>query len=397
MHYAVPRILESAGRLERLYTDFVALSPWPALLGAMARVNGANGALGRMAARIPQGIPHRKITHWPAFGIEYHLRQGRARTPEQLTATYLWAGTEFCRRVIRHRLGNARAVYTFNSAGLELLEHARQKGLLRATEQTSAPCRVEDQLLAEEHSAWPGWGTPRQPNASRAALDARERAEWESADLIVCGSEFVRRGIAQCGGPVDRCVVVPYGVDASLPNGPERRRPDGRLRVLVVGGVRLQKGAPYALQAARAAKGWVEFQWCGGIGVPPAAARELQEYVELRGVVARPEMAKHHAWADVFLLPTICEGSATACYEALAAGLPVITTENAGSVVRDGIEGFIVPIRDAPAIVDRLERLHRDRELLESMSRAALERARDFTVEKYGQRLLAALGAAAGP
>jgi glycosyltransferase involved in cell wall biosynthesis len=102
-------------------------------------------------------------------------------------------------------------------------------------------------------------------------------------------------------------------------------------------------------------------------------------------------MAEHYAWADVFLLPSICEGSATGCYEALAAGLPVITTENAGSVVRDGIEGFIVPIRNASAIVERLESLQRHREVLESMSRAALERAREFTVERYGERLLAAL------
>jgi glycosyltransferase involved in cell wall biosynthesis len=105
-------------------------------------------------------------------------------------------------------------------------------------------------------------------------------------------------------------------------------------------------------------------------------------------------MAQHYAWADVFLLPSICEGSATACYEALAAGVPVITTENAGSVVRDGIDGFIVPIRDAGAIVERLEMLHRDRELLESMARGALQRASEFTVEKYGDRLIAALRAA---
>jgi glycosyltransferase involved in cell wall biosynthesis len=107
-------------------------------------------------------------------------------------------------------------------------------------------------------------------------------------------------------------------------------------------------------------------------------------------------MAEHYAWADVFLLPSICEGSATVCYEALAAGLPVITTENAGSVVRDHTEGFIVPIRDASAIVERLETLHRDRALVESMSRAALERSRDFTVKKYGERLLAALATACG-
>ena len=78
----------------------------------------------------------------------------------------------------------------------------------------------------------------------------------------------------------------------------------------------------------------------------------------------------------------------------VAAGLPVITTPNAGSVVRDGIEGFIVPIRDAGAIVERLERLARDRELLGWMSDKALERSAEFTVDRYGERLVAALEAA---
>ena len=109
----------------------------------------------------------------------------------------------------------------------------------------------------------------------------------------------------------------------------------------------------------------------------------------------RSEISEQYAWADVFLLPSLCEGSATVCYEALAAGLPVVTTPNAGSVVRDGVEGFTVPIRDSEAIVQKLERLAADRELLAEMSRNALERAREFTVERYGERLVRAVLTAA--
>jgi glycosyltransferase involved in cell wall biosynthesis len=161
--------------------------------------------------------------------------------------------------------------------------------------------------------------------------------------------------------------------------------------VLVAGGVSLQKGAPYVLEAARALSGLAEFRWCGAVKLLPEAARRLGQYVDLRGPVPRPQMAEHYAWADVFLLPSICEGSATVCYEALTAGLPVITTPNAGSVVRDGVEGFIVPVRNAEAIVERLERLARHQELLEEMSARALDRARQFTLVKYAGRLLAAL------
>jgi glycosyltransferase involved in cell wall biosynthesis len=90
----------------------------------------------------------------------------------------------------------------------------------------------------------------------------------------------------------------------------------------------------------------------------------------------------------VFLLPSICEGSATVVYEALAAGLPVICTPNTGSVIRAGYEGFIVPIRNSSAIVEKLERFMKEESLLVDMGQRALERAKEFTLAKYGQRLV---------
>jgi glycosyltransferase involved in cell wall biosynthesis len=104
-------------------------------------------------------------------------------------------------------------------------------------------------------------------------------------------------------------------------------------------------------------------------------------------------VAQHYAWADVFLLPSISEGSAGVCYEALAAGLPVITTPNAGSVVRYGVDGFVVPIRDPEAIAEQLLRLARDRELLGVMALSSVARTAEFTASAYGRRLSEAVGA----
>jgi glycosyltransferase involved in cell wall biosynthesis len=114
----------------------------------------------------------------------------------------------------------------------------------------------------------------------------------------------------------------------------------------------------------------------------------LADNVELTGAIPRSEIIGPYTWADVFLLPSICEGSATVIYEALAAGIPVICTANAGSVVRDGIEGFIVPIRDHQAIIDKVELLATNPELRYEMSKNAKVRASEFTLDRYGQRLL---------
>jgi glycosyltransferase involved in cell wall biosynthesis len=161
---------------------------------------------------------------------------------------------------------------------------------------------------------------------------------------------------------------------------------------LTVGAVGLRKGAPYALAAAQSLMGKAEFRMAGALDVTTHAQQLLSTHINLLGAVPRSEIHQQFAWADVFLLPSICEGSATVCYEALSFGLPVIATPNTGSVVRDGIDGFVVPIRNAESIVERLERFDSDRDLLAFMSRNALERSADFTVERYGERLLSSLG-----
>jgi glycosyltransferase involved in cell wall biosynthesis len=109
------------------------------------------------------------------------------------------------------------------------------------------------------------------------------------------------------------------------------------------------------------------------------------------GRVDRDKIHLEFQSADLFVLPTLAEGSAESVYEALAAGLPVITTKSAGSVVRDGIEGRIVPERDPEALAEAIRELTEDRALRDRMAVAARERARDFTWERYGERLLAYL------
>ena len=135
----------------------------------------------------------------------------------------------------------------------------------------------------------------------------------------------------------------------------------------------------------------------GQLDITSDAKRLLSSYVRLLGAVPRSEVREQFEWADVFLLPTLCEGSATVCYEALSYGLPVITTPNAGSVVRDEIDGFVVPIREWASIVDRIERFLDDYDLWEAMSANALKRSAEYTLEKYGERFVSALHAVPSP
>jgi glycosyltransferase involved in cell wall biosynthesis len=388
MHYAVPRILSGAGRLERFFTDIDARRGWPSLLRLMPPPL-RRGAISRVLARTPAEVPAERVTAFNRFGFDYARRLRNSRSTNENTRIFLWGAREFNRLVLAAGL-DCRGIYTFNTAGLELLQHVRRAGGLTVMEQTILPRSVELQIVADEQARFPDWEPPIAVDGSMAEYIAREREEWQYADRILCGSPFVASAIGECGGPQERCVVVPYGVAIHAAHE-ARRRSSGPLRVLTVGTVGLRKGSPYVQQAARRLCGKAVVRMAGAVKLQAAAARQLAEDVELLGSVPRAEVARHFQWADVFLLPSLCEGSATVTYEALAWGLPVVTTPNAGSLVRDGLDGFVVPPRDVDALVERIERLADDEPLRMQMANNALARAHEGSYEAYAVRLLAAI------
>ena len=92
---------------------------------------------------------------------------------------------------------------------------------------------------------------------------------------------------------------------------------------------------------------------------------------------------------DVLLLPSLFEGYALVISEALSQGLPVIATPNSGATesVRDGLEGFIIPIRDSHAIAQKLSLLNFDRDLLFNMRHSCISRASELNWLHYEMRL----------
>lgn len=394
MHYAVPVILHRHRALSRFFTDIAFRTRSANLLQALGKRIGGD-RLNKLAGRSPQ-LPGSLVKAFPAFGLEYAARLRRAVSRDQQIDAFLWAGETFCRRVIDAWTSTTSRAYVFNSAGLELIEWLAARGGSSVVEQTSTPMADDLRLLTAADSAFPGWANdlPTESNATRRYAE-RERREWERAEVVVTGSEFVREALLRGGCPAEKVRVVPYGVDLAVrPRQPQSGTSDSApARALFVGRVNLRKGAPLLDAAARRnLPRSVRIRAVGPIEVPATAATRLAEVADLIGPVPRSRVANELAQADFFVFPSFCEGSATVCYEALAAGLPVITTPNAGSVVRDGVDGFVVPAGDVDAFSAKVELLARDRDLRRTMGENALQRAREFTVAAYGERLLKALG-----
>jgi glycosyltransferase involved in cell wall biosynthesis len=216
-------------------------------------------------------------------------------------------------------------------------------------------------------------------------------AEFELADRVVVQSDFGARSFIEQGFPSEKLIVLPRAVELgeyALPQGGRK----SEFRVLYVGTVCLRKGFLDLQQA------WIDLAlpnaelWVVGEVheeiVPFLAPYRDRPDIRFFGHV-KEGVTRLFSESTVFVLPSITEGSAKTTYEAMAAGLPVITTLNAGSVVRDRIDGFIVPIRDHNALRERLLSLYENRESARGMGESARARVAEFSWDTYENRLIA--------
>jgi glycosyltransferase involved in cell wall biosynthesis len=111
--------------------------------------------------------------------------------------------------------------------------------------------------------------------------------------------------------------------------------------------------------------------------------------VRCLGSVPYQEVGRLCRQAHVLVVPSIEDGFGMVVLEAMASATPVIATENVGAAewIRDGVDGFVVPIRSPSAIAERLTRLHQDRQLAARLGESAAARVRGMDWAWYGRQL----------
>ena len=394
-HYAVPRLLFEAGLLERFFTDsYIGNKPWlESILRSVPQRRAPRGLL-RWLGRKDAVLPANKVSSFEALGLWYVWARRRAKTHIAIEAVFRKGARRFNAAILRTGLGEAPIVWGFNGASLELFRAARAQGRHCILEQTILPPELEFKLMREELARWPGWQPGLNiPDFDNSAVDRAEQ-EWVLADRIVTGSDFVRQGLERCGVPQGKIRVVPYGVDANRfsPTAIRQRDRSAPLRVLFVGAIGLRKGVPDLLDAlAQLGPARVEARFAGEVELDHQRLDPFARVATFLGPVPRVQMPEIYRWADVFVLPSIVEGSATVTYEALLSGLPVVATLNAGSIVQSGVDGFIVPIRDPDALAETIGRYASDRKLLAQHQAATLQRRERAGLDRYKADLVSVI------
>lgn len=199
------------------------------------------------------------------------------------------------------------------------------------------------------------------------------------------------RQVAARGTPI---VPLGQGVDAAFFRPGPRRDPNEKLRVVQVSRVAYAKGIEAANRAAGLASPWIErFDVAGWNVYSSATLRKKSTGLRFAGGLPAAGVRDLLQQADVFALPTLADSMPRAVLEAMAVGLPVITTDRSGyqDLIEDGVNGFLVPAGDAGAIAQRLRLLAQDCDLRMRVGMAARATAELNTWERYEGRFRSAL------
>jgi glycosyltransferase involved in cell wall biosynthesis len=352
-HFELARELERRGHLERVYSTW----PWSRLKR--------------------EGLPHSKVETFPWIHTpEFLLARAGVDWPWATDNLGYWNALAFDRWTEK-RVPACDALIAISGAGLATGKRVQERGGIFICDRGSTHQRYQEMIVSEEFRRW---------GAERAVSDerdtVREEAIYAEADAITVPSRVAARSFVEMGVPAEKLAVIPYGVRL------ENFYPDGELTahrfdVLFAGAAGLRKGVPYLLQAfARLRFPHKRLRIAGAV-LPELKAvlpRLPQDNVEFLGVVSQARLRELMSTSHVLVLPSVEEGLALVQAQALACGCPIICSTNTGGedLFSDGVEGFIVPIRDSVALTRRMQELVDEPVRLRAMRRAALARVRSI-------------------
>lgn len=234
-------------------------------------------------------------------------------------------------------------------------------------------------------------------SGSRHVRPEQKIEEMRLADLVLAPSQFVADTIlSHC--PDRHVQLASYGVDLEYwTPRTEASAADRPLQFLFAGQLGIRKGLPVLLEAWKsAALADAHLHLVGRWSLSAACLRDLPPQVSYHGLCSRDELRTWYRRADVFVFPSFFEGFPLVVLEAMACGLPVISTEvlrGMGLLQSDcGVE---VPSGNPDALVAALRQLSAARDRLPSMRQRARAAVEHYSWLRYRQQVAAAVAALA--
>lgn len=294
-------------------------------------------------------------------------------------------------RKVAQRLGETKkfkAIYAYEDGSLESFRAARDLNISRLYDLPIGYWRAGQRIYSEEAEREPQWAPTLTGTLDSSEKLSRKDEELRLATRVIVASTFTKQTLEEssCTATID---IIPYGAPAAIAE--EITKPTRKLKVLFAGSLGQRKGLSYLLAAVETLKGAIDLTLLGRKVVADCAPLEnaVRKYRWLPSV-AHAEMLREMHSHDVLVLPSLFEGFGLVILEAMAQGTPVIATDHTAGpdVIKNEVDGFVVPIRSSDAIAAKLDLLARDHDQLMSMKFAAKRKAQSRGWDGYRQRLV---------
>lgn len=219
-------------------------------------------------------------------------------------------------------------------------------------------------------------------------------------DYWIAASSFTKNTLIENGAAPERIRVIPYGTDLDWFKPARIEQPVNRpFRLLFVGTVSQRKGVRYLVEALESLPpGAAELTICGRLADGASDLKGTRAHVHLRAFVSSEDLLREFHSADVFVFPSLAEGFGHVLLEAMACGLPVISTTRtaASDLISDGREGFVTEPGDVSELVRCIEFFLRNPAQRIQMGLAARSRAEEFTWAKFRRNVAEAVSQMVG-
>lgn len=295
----------------------------------------------------------------------------------------------FDRDVTKNLKGDFDIFVGWSGACLWSFRRAKELGALTIVERGSSHMQYQTEILQEEYERWGLKFTATHPGVYERELQA-----YQECDRIAIPSLFVKRTFLEKGIPESKLIHVPYGV--SLSEFYPVPKEDQTFRVIHCGGISLRKGVQYLLQAFYELNLPDAELWLVGSvdsEVKPFLAKYESDKIILKGKQPQNQLRWFYSQCSVFCIASIEEGLAMVQPQAMACGLPVIHTTNTGGedIVRDGIDGFCIPIRDVESLKAKILYFYENPDKRDEMGKNALHQSQtSLSWDDYGEKIISA-------
>ena len=287
-----------------------------------------------------------------------------------------WASTQF---------DECDVLVVWSNVATYTLKAAKRYSAISVLERGSTHILFQNEILQEEYNKY---GLKIKPIDEQVIQE--DLVNYSIADYISVPSRFAKQTYIDQGIDSKKIIQIPFGVD--LKTFRPVLKEDKIFRVIFAGGLSLRKGLHYLLEAFSGLKlKNAELLLIGPVN--PEINQALKKYrgcYKYLETVPHTELYKYLSQGSVFVLPSIEEGLAMVIPQAMACGLPIICTTNSGGeeMVRDGKDGFIIPIRNIETLKEKIIYLYEHDEERKQMGKNALERAKEFTWDVYGEKIV---------